>query len=53
MVFDTGHQAYVHKLLTGRAGAFLSKRRIRLVSRLSGGAFSASTMMSTSYSPGS
>ncbi len=22
VVFDTGHQAYVHKLLTGRAGAF-------------------------------
>jgi 1-deoxy-D-xylulose-5-phosphate synthase len=27
IVFDTGHQAYVHKLLTGRLGAFASLRR--------------------------
>jgi 1-deoxy-D-xylulose-5-phosphate synthase len=27
IVFDTGHQAYVHKLLTGRLGAFGSLRR--------------------------
>ena len=27
LVFDTGHQAYVHKLLTGRAGRFGSLRR--------------------------
>jgi 1-deoxy-D-xylulose-5-phosphate synthase len=27
IVFDTGHQAYVHKILTGRAGAFDSLRQ--------------------------
>ncbi len=27
IVWDTGHQAYVHKLLTGRAGAFASLRQ--------------------------
>ncbi len=27
VVFDTGHQAYVHKLLTGRAGAFDTLRQ--------------------------
>ena len=27
VVFDTGHQAYVHKLLTGRAGEFDTLRR--------------------------
>ncbi|GGO91160.1 1-deoxy-D-xylulose-5-phosphate synthase 1 [Nocardioides phosphati] len=27
VVFDTGHQAYVHKLLTGRAGAFGTLRQ--------------------------
>jgi 1-deoxy-D-xylulose-5-phosphate synthase len=27
IVFDTGHQSYVHKLLTGRAGAFGSLRQ--------------------------
>jgi 1-deoxy-D-xylulose-5-phosphate synthase len=27
LVFDTGHQAYVHKLLTGRAGRFASLRQ--------------------------
>src|SRR5690242_7384548 len=26
VVFDTGHQAYVHKLLTGRSGEFASLR---------------------------
>src|SRR5688500_944090 len=27
IVFDTGHQAYVHKMLTGRAGAFETLRQ--------------------------
>ena len=27
VVFDTGHQAYVHKMLTGRAGAFENLRQ--------------------------
>ncbi|WP_030949280.1 1-deoxy-D-xylulose-5-phosphate synthase [Streptomyces sp. NRRL S-646] len=27
LIFDTGHQAYVHKLLTGRAGRFASLRQ--------------------------
>src|SRR3954471_8400090 len=27
IVFDTGHQAYVHKMLTGRAGEFTSLRQ--------------------------
>src|SRR4051794_14482544 len=27
VVFDTGHQSYVHKLLTGRAGAFDGLRK--------------------------
>lgn len=27
IVFDTGHQSYVHKLVTGRAGEFASLRR--------------------------
>ncbi|MFE0063220.1 1-deoxy-D-xylulose-5-phosphate synthase [Streptomyces sp. NPDC059003] len=27
LVFDTGHQAYVHKILTGRAGAFATLRQ--------------------------
>ena len=27
LVFDTGHQAYVHKMLTGRSGAFDSLRQ--------------------------
>ena len=27
VVFDTGHQAYVHKMLTGRAGMFDSLRQ--------------------------
>ncbi|HET7305167.1 MAG TPA: 1-deoxy-D-xylulose-5-phosphate synthase [Segeticoccus sp.] len=27
IVFDTGHQAYVHKLLTGRSGGFASLRQ--------------------------
>ncbi|WP_436501266.1 1-deoxy-D-xylulose-5-phosphate synthase [Actinokineospora sp. HUAS TT18] len=27
VLFDTGHQAYVHKMLTGRAGDFVSLRR--------------------------
>ncbi len=27
IVFDTGHQAYVHKMLTGRAGSFTTLRR--------------------------
>src|SRR5215831_8122964 len=27
IVWDTGHQAYVHKLLTGRAGSFASLRQ--------------------------
>ena len=27
LVFDTGHQAYVHKMLTGRAGAFETLRQ--------------------------
>ncbi|HKA51392.1 MAG TPA: 1-deoxy-D-xylulose-5-phosphate synthase N-terminal domain-containing protein, partial [Candidatus Dormibacteraeota bacterium] len=29
IVWDTGHQAYVHKLLTGRAGAFATLRQPR------------------------
>ncbi|MGZ4452107.1 MAG: 1-deoxy-D-xylulose-5-phosphate synthase [Nocardioides sp.] len=33
IVFDTGHQAYVHKMLTGRAGAF---ERLRQEGGLSG-----------------
>ncbi|MEU4955283.1 1-deoxy-D-xylulose-5-phosphate synthase [Streptomyces lavendulae] len=33
LVFDTGHQAYVHKLLTGRAGEF---GRLRQLGGLSG-----------------
>jgi 1-deoxy-D-xylulose-5-phosphate synthase len=33
IVFDTGHQAYVHKMLTGRAGEF---DRLRLEGGLSG-----------------
>jgi 1-deoxy-D-xylulose-5-phosphate synthase len=28
IVWDTGHQAYVHKILTGRAGMFDSLRRL-------------------------
>lgn len=32
ILFDTGHQAYVHKLLTGRAGAFGSLRQASGVS---------------------
>ncbi|SNS24584.1 1-deoxy-D-xylulose-5-phosphate synthase [Rhodococcoides kyotonense] len=27
IIFDTGHQAYVHKIITGRAGAFDSLRK--------------------------
>ena len=27
LVFDTGHQAYVHKMLTGRLGAFATLRQ--------------------------
>ncbi|MBY6410929.1 1-deoxy-D-xylulose-5-phosphate synthase [Rhodococcus sp. BP-252] len=27
IIFDTGHQAYVHKMITGRAGAFDSLRK--------------------------
>ena len=27
IVFDTGHQSYVHKMLTGRAGAFATLRK--------------------------
>ena len=27
IIFDTGHQAYVHKMLTGRMGDFDSLRR--------------------------
>ena len=32
IVWDTGHQAYVHKLLTGRAAAFASLRQPRGIS---------------------
>src|SRR4030081_1939240 len=32
IVWDTGHQAYVHKLLTGRAGAFSPLRQPRGIS---------------------
>ena len=27
IIFDTGHQAYVHKMITGRTGAFASLRK--------------------------
>ena len=30
LVFDVGHQSYVHKMLTGRQGDFSSLRQLRL-----------------------
>lgn len=49
IVWDTGHQAYVHKLLTGRAGAFATLRQPRGLSGYPSRAESPHDMVENSH----
>ncbi|HSR21933.1 MAG TPA: 1-deoxy-D-xylulose-5-phosphate synthase [Candidatus Eisenbacteria bacterium] len=49
IVWDTGHQAYVHKLLTGRAAAFASLRQPRGISGYPSRAESPHDMVENSH----